>query len=56
MKAFLITYLVIFGFAVVMNLIAAFLNRDAAPRSAITICAMLPMSAWALWLLAKGAP
>lgn len=55
MTAFLITYLGISTFAVVINVIAAFLNHDAAKRSALTIALMLPMMSWALWLLAQGA-
>ncbi|WP_343735319.1 hypothetical protein [Acidovorax sp.] len=54
MTAFLLTYLGIAVFAVVINVIAAILNKSAAPRCAFTIASMLPMMAWALWLLAKG--
>lgn len=55
MAAFLITYLALATFAVVINVIAAILNSESAPRNAFTIALMLPMMAWALWLLAKGA-
>lgn len=54
MTAFLITHLVIAALAIALNVAAAILNPQVAARSAVTICAILPMAGWALWLLAKG--